>query len=323
LRPPPQTVIFSFLSRPDATSLAERRKGDGHMLDSNGRVIDDPSANPSANVFEADPNLNFEKWGEYWRKVHGVRFVYAEDPDDHSLDHLLRYDQIHRIPAGPSSKAPLPYEVLVDADGKLHDTIIGHIPPHVRPRWDGVAYLTFDTPDHIGKVFGTDRVQNKIGPEDRTMFRDVAPILSRQFVLVPSDRIDAVSLVKTHVRRPELNRDTFQRHWLAEHADTVLAQQATRTLVGRYVQLHNVGGATEGEAFFYPETSAIDAVTLMSFSNMNDLEAYLLSEGHAAIMKSEERFSLTAEAEYWSALNFNIVQREAGERPTARPDATA
>ncbi|MDD2658045.1 MAG: hypothetical protein PHD04_05395, partial [Candidatus Pacebacteria bacterium] len=181
----PLIVVFSFLSRADSTPLAERRRAPGHVLDRNGEAMTDPAIDPSANAFESDPNINFEKWSEYWRKVHGVRFTYAEDGQDRSMDRLQRYDQIHRLAAGPTNLAPLPYAPPVDADGKLYPTIIGHVEPYRRPRWDGVACLAFETVDDIGAVLASDRVRTKILPEDQAIFRDIAPFLSRQFVILP------------------------------------------------------------------------------------------------------------------------------------------
>lgn len=315
----PLTVIFSFLSRADSTPLDQRRRAEGHMLDAEGQVIDDPAADPTANAFESDPNLNFEKWGEYWRKVHGVRFVHAEEADDRSLERLLRYDQIHRIAAGPSSLAPLPYDVPLDENGRLFPTVIGHIPSYRRPRWDGVAYLNFETAEDIAIVLANARVRTKILPEDQTIFRDIAPVLARQFILLPSPMgKEAISLVMTHVRLPDLNRETFQRRWLNDHADLVLAQPDTRRLVQRYVQLHNIGPTVEREPLFHPETSRIDGVTLMGFASMNDVEEFLQTDGYVAIMESERALSIPDAGEYWTALNFGIVNRIHAETATRR-----
>ncbi len=315
----PLIVVFSFLSRADSTPLAERRRAPGHVLGGDGKAIADPATDPSANAFESDPNINFEKWGEYWRKVHGVRFTYAEDGQDRSLDRLRRYDQIHRLAAGPTNLAPLPYAPPVDADGKLFPTIIGHVEPYRRPRWDGVAYLVFETADDIGTVLASERVRTKILPEDQAIFRDIAPVLSRQFVILPSEiGRDAIALVRTHVRKNGLDRAGFQERWLRAHADLVLAQPDTQRLVTRYVQLHNIGPTTEGEPFFHPQTSLIDGVTLMSFASMNDVEEFLLTEGYRMIVESEEAIGSVAESEYWTAINFNIVDRIRAERPTKR-----
>jgi hypothetical protein len=315
----PLTVIFSFLSRADSTPLDQRRRAEGHILDSEGHVIADPAADPAANAFEPDPNVNFEKWGEYWRKVHGVRFVHAEEADDRSLERLLRYDQIHRIAAGPSSLAPLPYDVPLDENGRLFPTVIGHIPPYQRPCWDGVAYLNFETAKDIATVLANERVRTKILPEDQTIFRDIAPVLARQFILLPSPSgREAISLVMTHVRRPDLDRETFQKRWLNDHADVVLAQPDTRRLVQRYVQLHNIGPTVEGAPFFHPETSRIDSVTLMGFGSMNDVEEFLQTDGYRAIINSEHALSVPGAGEYWAALNFGIVNRIRTEIVTRR-----
>ena len=140
------TVIFSFLSRADSTPLSQRRRGEGFMLDHEGHPLADPSADPAANAFETNPNINFEKWGEYWRKVHGQRFIFAEQPGDKSLERLQRYDQIHRVASGPTNFVQPPYRVPLDDRGALFPTVIGNIPDYLRPRWDGVAYLNFAKP---------------------------------------------------------------------------------------------------------------------------------------------------------------------------------
>lgn len=315
----PLTVVFSFLSRADSTPLDQRRRAEGHVFDAQGHVIPDPAADPSANAFESDPNLNFEKWGEYWRKVHGVRFIHTEETDDRSLERLYRYDQIHRIAAGPSSLTPPPYDVPVDENGRLFPTVIGHIPPYRRPRWDGVAYLNFESAADIATVLTNDRVRTKILPEDQAIFRDIAPVLACQFIIMPSaSGIDAISLVKTHVRTPDLDRAAFQRRWLHEHADVVLAQPDTHQFVKRYVQLHNVGPTAAGQPFFHPETSQIDGVTLMAFANMNDVELFLQTEGYRLIADDERKLCRIDSGEYWTAINFGIVNRIDAEMVTER-----
>jgi hypothetical protein len=102
-------VLFTFLSRADDTPLDQRSRAPGHILNKNGKVIPDLAADPSANAFEPNPNLNFEHWGDYWRKVHGPRFLYPDAAEDQKvIDRLLRYDQIHRVAPGPTSLNPLP-----------------------------------------------------------------------------------------------------------------------------------------------------------------------------------------------------------------------
>jgi hypothetical protein len=318
----PLIVLCSFLSRADNSPLQERRRGDGHVLDAQGQVIADPAADSAANAFEGNPNLNFEKWGEYWRKVHGVRFTYAEEPDDRSLDRLQRYDQFHRFAAGPTQTNTSPYSAPVDDSGHLFPTVIGHIAPYQRPRWDGIAYLNFASLEDISVVLANERVRTKILPEDRTIFRDIAPVLSRQYILLPSaSGNDAVTLVKVHVRRADLSRAGFQHWWLHEHADTVLTQMDTPRLVKRYVQLHNIGPTEASQPFFHPETSGIDGVTLMAFANLNDLEDFLQSDSQRVISDSEATMTAAGTTEYWTTLGFVLVNRIAPEQASRRePD---
>jgi hypothetical protein len=56
-------------------------------------------ADPGAsNAFEPDANIRFEKWGEYWRRLCGVRFIYDDGVDQATLTRLLLYNQLHRFP---------------------------------------------------------------------------------------------------------------------------------------------------------------------------------------------------------------------------------
>jgi hypothetical protein len=320
-RPPtdaPLIVLCSFLSRADASPLAERRRSPGHMLDRNGDVIADPAAEPAANGFEGDPNINFEKWSEYWRKVHGPRFLYMEDASDRSFERLRRYDQLHRLPAGPTSFHAPPYAAPVDAEGKLYPTVIGHVGPYRRPQSDGIAYLAFETVDDIGVVLGSERVRTKILPEDRAIFREIAPLLSRQYVLMPGTGRDAIALVQIHIRRPDLDRAEFQRRWLNEHADLVLAQEETRRLATRYVQLHNIGGSAAGAPFFHEETSSIDGVSLTGFSAAGDAEEFLQSDGYRMIAQGERAITSADKGEYWTAVTFGVLDRSQPERASRR-----
>lgn len=314
----PLTVLFSFLSRADSTPLDERSRAVGHIVGRNIKPLADPTTDPSANAFEPDPNVNFEHWGEYWRKVHGMRFLHPDEAGDHKvIELLLRYDQIQRLAPGPTSLNPPPYRPPLDSRGQLFDTIIGHVQPYRRPQWDGVAYLNFASRDDLATVLGSDRVRRKILPEDQAIFRDLAPVLARQFIILPNPAgNDAITLVKTHVRRDGLDRETFQRLWLHEHAKVVLRQPDTSRLVRRYVQLHSVGPVIEGEPFFHPATSRIDGVTVMSFASMKDTESFLLSDGYAEIEHAERNIATPNAGEYWTGITFSVVDRLTPEQAT-------
>ncbi|SEA86011.1 EthD domain-containing protein [Variovorax sp. YR216] len=310
----PLIAMTGFLARADSTPLSQRGRDPNNLVGRDGKPIDDPAANPSAIALESDPNISFEKWGEYWRKVHGVRFTFADEPSDKTLDVLARYDQIHRIPAGPTMANSPPYLAPADAQGKLYPGVIGHIPEYKRPRWDGIAYLNFHSADNIGTLFG-DKFKNKILPEDQALFRQVAPVLSRQFIRIASkDSRDPIVLVYTHTRRPDLTRDQFQKDWLGRHLNVVMAQPSTKTLVSRYVQLQNIGGREPGQPFYAEATSAIDGITLMYFRSMNDAEDYVMSDGFKAMSADLERIADKTRSDYWTALDYVVVNRIGKEK---------
>ena len=311
----PLTVLCSLLSRADNTPLAERRRADGHVLDHAGQAVVDPAADAAANAFEGNPNLNFEHWGEYWRKVHGVRFIHTEEADDRSLERLLRYDQLHRFAPGPTHTDAPPYRAPVDAQGKLWTTVVGHVEAYRRPRWDGIAYLNFAGPEDIAVVLGNACVREKILPEDQAIFRDIAPVLSRQYVIVPSvTGNEAVTLVKLHVRNPTVSREAFQHWWLREHARLAAAQ--SKDWARRYVQLHNIGPTEPGQPLYHPQASGIDGVTLMGFASIDDLEDFLRSREHKAIAEDEARVTDSAAGEWWTTIGMMLVNRIAPERAT-------
>jgi EthD domain-containing protein len=315
----PLTVIFSFLSRADNTSLDVRPRAPANLIDLEGHPIPNP-ADPSAqNAFGQNPNINFEKWGDYWRKVHGVRFTYTEDTTDTSLQDLLRYDQLHRAPGGPTHLTPPPYHAPSTEDGRLYDSVIGRIPAYQRSKWDGVAYLQFQDVAALGRVLSSERFLTKIVPEDHAIFRTVAPVIGSQYIIRPSmTGREAVSLVITHTRRPGLSRAEFLVHLLDEHARVVLAQPTANKLILRYVQIHNQGSEDPADENFIPFTANYDAVSVLNFATMNDVEDYLMSPGYRIIEESRGRISASQATEYWTSTNFNIVSRIAPEAVTGR-----
>jgi hypothetical protein len=304
-------ALFSFLSRADATPLNQRSRANGFVLGQNGNPVDDPIT-AAALGFEPDPNVNFEHWGDYWRKVHGVRFVHPEnDTDQQTLKKLLRYDQIHRFAPGPSSETPLPYLPPVDADGELFDTIIGHVAPYRRPAWDGVAYLQFANLDDLKAVLGSERVLRKIAPEDRAMFRDLAPILAKQHVIKSGSGNDAITLVKSHRRGDGLDRAAFQSNW-KRAAGRIFRSSESARMMQSYVQLLNIGPEVPGLPFYHAATAAIDGVTLMTFGSVRDVETFLQSADYAALLAAEAEIA-ASRTDYWTGVTCAIVDRSGAQ----------
>jgi hypothetical protein len=85
--------------------------------------------------------------------------------------------------------------------------------------------------------------------------------------------------------------------------------------VKRYAQLHNISVPTD--AFFDPIGDQFDGITVMSFANPTDLEHFLTSRTYARIVADENVF--IAESEYFTAINYIIINKIPHEHPTITP----
>jgi len=308
----PLIVTPTFVSRVDATARGERPQDSGASRSRHGHEVHFPNLRPHALALEGDPNLAFEHWDEYWRKVHGPKFAWDEPGSSSSL--VLRYDQVHRLASGPSSAFPPPYRAMVGDDGRLPADPEKHVPAYQRPRWDGFAYIAYAEEADIDGTLEQDKFARRIVADEQVAFRMVTREITREYILVPSERHrDPVSLVMIHMRRPGLSREEFQHRLLAEHAPLVLAKAATREFVRRYAQLHNIGSTQKD-----PEGSRIDAVSVLSFASLNDVEDYLVSADHVAIAASEQSL-VGPGSEWWTGVNYSVINRLAPEVATQLP----
>lgn len=106
-------------------------------------------------------------------------------------------------------------------------------------------------------VLGNDRVREKILHEDEANFRDIAPVLSLQYVIVSSGTgNEAVILITLHVRNPTVSCEAFQQWSLREHAQMMAAQ--SKGWSRRYVQHHNIGPAESDQPLYHLQASTID-----------------------------------------------------------------
>ena len=307
----PLIVTPTFVSRVDDTPRGQRPQDSGSAKSLHGHEVHFPNWRPRALALEDDPGIAFEHWDEYWRKVHGPKFAWDE-PGSSSAK-VLRYDQVHRVSSGPSSGFPPPYRAMVDDSGQIPSDPWKRVPEFRRPRWDGLAYIAYADEDDIKATLGQEKFAKRIIADEQTAFRMVTREITREYVLIPSERHrDPVSLVKIHVRRPELSRDEFQQRLLGDHADRVLAQPVSRELVRRYAQLHNIGSTQKD-----PEGTKIDAVSILSFACMNDVEDYLIHPNHAAVQASEDAIADDG-SEWWTAVNYSVINRLAPEVATSR-----
>lgn len=305
----PLIVTPTFVSRVDATPRGDRPQDAGSAKSRHGHEVHLPNWRPHALAIEGDPNLAFEHWDEYWRKVHGPKFAWDEPGSSSEL--VVRYDQLHRIASGPSSAFPPPYRAMIDDHGLLPADPWQRVPAFDRPRWDGLAYIAYAEEADIERTLRQDKFAKRIIADEQTAFRMVTREITREYILIPSARHrDAVSLVKIHMRRPELSREVFQQRLLHDHARLVMAQPATGEFVRRYAQLHTIGSTQKD-----PEGSKIDAVSIFAFASMNDVEDFLVS-GDAATIAAAEAELIGEGSEWWTALNYSVINRLHPERAT-------
>lgn len=309
----PLIVTPTFVSRVDTSPRAARMADDGFSLDARGRSIADaPNGSKSPPAIEADPNLAFEHWDEYWRKVHGPKFAY-EEPGG-TTEPVLRYDQLHRLPAGPSTSFAPPYRADVAGDGKLVADAYARVPPYRRPHWDGLAYIAYGSETDMKALLGQEKYTKRVIADEQTAFRVVTRNVAKEYILIPSaGHRDPISLVKIHRRDLRLSPEQFSERWLNEHAALVLAQGATRRYVRRYAQLHYIG-STQPD----PAGALMDGITVMSFGSVNDVEDFLTSADHRAIAADEAAITYAPLSEFWTAVNISVINRLMPEVATRR-----
>jgi len=308
----PLIVTPTFVSRVDDTARGERPQDAGASKSRHGHEVHFPNWRPHALALEGEPNLAFEHWDEYWRKVHGPKFAWDEPGSSSAA--VVRYDQVHRVASGPSSAFAPPYRAMIGEDGKLPSDPEKRVPAYVRPRWDGFAYIAYSEEADIERTLGQEKFDKRIVADEQVAFRMVTREITREYILIPSARHrDPVSLVMIHMCAPGMSREVFQERLLGEHARLVLEKPATREFVQRYAQLHTIGSTQKD-----PEGSKIDAVSVLSFASLNDVEDYLVSADYAAIAASLAALE-GAGSEWWTGINYSVINRLGPEVATALP----
>jgi hypothetical protein len=308
----PLIVTPTFVSRSDSTPWSKRPHDEGSAVDGSGHEVLQPDVNYRRLALESEPNLAFEHWDEYWRKVHGPKFAYEEPGTTNEA--VLKYDQVHRIASGPSSWFRPPYRAMVDAAGRLEGQPAAHVPSYQRPSWDGFAYIVYGEERDIGNTLDQEQYAKRIIADEQTVFRMVTREIARQYIIIPSERgRDPISLVKIHFRHQDLSREAFQQRWLHEHADLVASMNATHEYVKRYAQLHPFASTLDD-----PEGSKIDGISVLSFASLNDVEDYLSTTDYAEIEAAEAKLVDLQSSEFWTAINYNVINRLVPELATER-----
>jgi hypothetical protein len=315
----PRIVLPAFVVRcstlPDEPPFRVARPT--YCVNEEGEGIGDPGADPRIPVLEPVPELQWEAFDEYWRKVHGPKIIHQEGPGDVATPLLLRYEQQHRIPGGPTSEFPPPYEPQVGEDGLLVTDPHRRVRPYQAPAFDGLAQLAFADLDDFFAFFGIepgDKYLEKIVPDERVFLKGFAFNVSKEYILLPDrEPRDPIILIKTHERAPHLSREEFQELWLEEHGKDLVTDPRVRHFVGRYAQLHNISTPDHG-AFYDPVGDRFDVISVLSFPNVTYLERFLVSEAYDEIEAFEAEH--TAETRYFTAVNYVIRLLDPVERST-------
>ena len=314
----PRIVLPAFVVRCDTTpDTAARASRPSYCVNVEGEGIADPGADPTVPALEAEPELRWEAFDEYWRKIHGPKIIHQEGSADVVTQLLLRYEQQHRIPGGPTSAKAPPYAPQVGADGLLIPDPHANVAGYSRPSFDGLAQLAYATRADLDAFFGLapgDKYLEKIIPDERVFLKGFAFNLSREFIIIPDEGTrDPIIFIKTHERAPGLSRGEFLGLWLNSHAQLVVGNPDAARYVKRYAQLHNVS-VPEDAPFFDPVGDQFDGITVMSFANVTELEAFLASDGYAAIAADEAVF--TGRSEFFTAVDYIIRIDAAPEQAT-------
>ncbi len=308
----PLIVTPTLVLRSDNTPRYVRPQDQGSAVDSQGNEVANPEQDADKLALESQPNLAFEHWDEYWRKVHGPKFAY-EGPETQN-DAVLRYDQMHRLASGPSSWFRPPYRAMTDKEGRLVSDPAAQVPEYHRPSWDGFAYIAYGSEDDVYRTLDQEQYAKRIIADEQTVFRKVSRQLAREYIIIPSKKHrDPFSLVQIHYRNNNLTRDEFQQHWLHEHADLILSQNATKMYVRRYAQLHTFSMTQDD-----PQGEKIDGISVISFSSLNDLEDFLATDDWKTIEAAEKRLTDEVTSEFWTTVNYSVINRLVPELPTER-----
>ena len=316
----PLIVLPAFVVRCDGTpDVAPFRVArPGYCVNEEGEAIADPAADPKEPAMEADPELRWEAFDEYWRKIHGPKIIHVDGLGDSATKLLLRYEQQHRIPGGPTSAFAPPYPPQVDSNGLLITDPHAHVAGYQRPSFDGLAQLAFATREDFNSFFGLnpgDKYLDKIVPDEKVFLKGFAFNISEEHIVI-ADRgaRDPIILVKTLERGAQFaSREEFQDRWLTEHARLVTTGATARKLVQRYAQLHNISVPSDAP-FYDPAGDRFDVIEVFSFANPTELETFLASDRYAAIAADDA--ANTERTEIFTAVNYIIRIQHKPEKPT-------
>lgn len=302
----PLVVINAFVIRADSLPpegiRAARPRYNVNRL---GQGIEDHDTRERTLALTSKPQLEWEAFDEYWRKVHGPKILHVDGAEDHQTKLLTYYLQQHRIPSGPTSERSPPYSANPGA-GRLVRDPAQRCAEYVRPSWDGMAQLAYRSRQDLETFFevGPGKYGDKIVPDEAVFIRGFGFHVAEEHVVlqIGERRRDPIILLKMHVRNADLSRPQFRGRWMAQHADLIRHLPVATYGIRRYAQLVNI--STPTDKLYDPVGDRYDGVTAMSFADMNGLESFLSSDDYQAIRADEAVFAL--DTTFFTALNYVI-----------------
>lgn len=307
-----------LIARSDDSSPGDRReRNEGNIIDRQGQPIERPDLTPSLNALESNPNLMFEHWGEFWRKVHGPRVIHRDAAEGNMIDGVSNYHQIHRLAGAPSSAFPPPYRPLVDGDGFLYPYIWDKVPAYNRPAYDGLAYVAAPTVKELVPFGYSSQAVEKINHEGALFNRSWTGSLSAEYVIIPNDApsFPPICTVHVHYRRAGGQRE-LQEHLLHRHSVVIRSGSLAQTLIQRFAYLLNINKSPDGP-FFNDRGKRVDAISVTYFRNMGDCETYFGSEEYQTVQNRENGFLDNERSEWWTGIVYPFINPRS-EVATAR-----
>lgn len=301
-------VAFPILQvRADDTPMSDSRiRSAGNLIDTEGNPISEPDKNPDKIALESNPNLAFEHYGEYWRKVHGPRVAF-DGGEDYMCSGVTDYYQIQRVTAGPSGAFPPPYKPILDENGQLYDVMHDKVPKYKRPRFDGLVYWTAPTIEKLKPVGYSQHCIQKISDEGAVFTRGDAASMKSEYVIKPwmKEALLPVCTVKIHYRK-DGEQEEFQRNLLFNHSEKIISGPMADKYIRRFAYLFNIS-RTEKDPFYSVEGAKVDAISVTYFDNMGDCEAYYSSDEYKSIQRIEDEMVNTDLSEWWTGIVYPII----------------
>lgn len=318
----PNVMNPILIARADNSAPDDRRtRALGSTVDKKGKPVERPDLTPEQIALEQNPNLMFEHWDEFWRKVHGPRCMYKDGEQDNYLEGINTYCQIHRLPAAPSSAFAPPYPAMTDKTGVLYDYVWDKVPAYKRPMYDGLVYWAGTTVEKLLYIDTSEKAVKKICPEGNLFTRNGTCGLSAEYVIVPSKTPDwaPVCTVKTHYPKiGGMKKKELQEYLLKKHADFVKDGRRAQEVFQRFAYIVNVN-EKPGEPFYSEEGAKLAAISVTFFKNMKDCEEYYASEEYAKVAEKEVRFLDMDKSEWWTGMLYQVMIPE-NEEETIREE---